>query len=69
VILYHNDGNGHFTDVTEKAGIKVDGWAISSTCWTTTRMGCDDLFVGRYVKFDPKYRAYYAPPIIRAARL
>ena len=24
------------------------------------RDGCVDLFVGRYVKFDPKYRAYYA---------
>jgi len=51
VILYHNDGNGHFTDVTEKAGIHVDDY---------DRDGCLDLFVGRYVKFDPKYRAYYA---------
>jgi hypothetical protein len=59
-ILYHNDGNGHFTDVTEKAGIKVDGWAISSTWLDYDRDGCVDLLVGRYVKFDPKYRAYYA---------
>ena len=59
-ILYHNDGNGHFTDVTEKAGIKVDGWAISSTWLDYDKDGCVDLFVGRYVKFDPKYRAYYA---------
>ena len=59
-ILYHNDGNGHFTDVTEKAGIKVDGWSISSTWLDYDRDGCVDLFVGRYVKFDPKYRAYYA---------
>ncbi|HTX75146.1 MAG TPA: CRTAC1 family protein [Terracidiphilus sp.] len=60
VILYHNDGNGHFTDVTEKAGIKVDGWAISSTWLDYDKDGCVDLFVGRYVKFDPSYRAYYA---------
>jgi hypothetical protein len=60
VILYHNDGNGHFTDATEKAGIKVDGWAISSTWLDYDRDGCVDLLVGRYVKFDPKYRAYYA---------
>jgi hypothetical protein len=60
VVLYHNDGNGHFTDVTEKAGIKVDGWAISSTWLDYDKDGCVDLFVGRYVKFDPSYRAYYA---------
>jgi hypothetical protein len=60
VVLYHNDGNGHFTDVTEKAGIKVDGWAISSTWLDYDKDGCADLFVGRYVKFDPSYRAYYA---------
>jgi hypothetical protein len=59
-VLYHNDGNGHFTDVTAKAGIKVDGWAISSTWLDYDKDGCVDLFVGRYVKFDPKYRAFYA---------
>ena len=59
-ILYHNDGNGHFTDVTAKAGIKVDGWAISSTWLDYDKDGCVDLFVGRYVNFDPKYRAFYA---------
>jgi hypothetical protein len=46
--------------VTAKAGIKVDGWAISSTWLDYDRDGCLDLFVGRYVKFDPKYRNYYA---------
>ncbi len=61
VVLYHNDGNGHFTDVTEKAGIKVNGWAISSTWLDYDKDGCLDLFVGRYVKFDPTYRAFYAP--------
>lgn len=59
-LLYHNDGKGHFDDVTEKAGIKVDGWAISSTWVDYDKDGCTDLFVGRYVKFDPTYRAYYA---------
>jgi hypothetical protein len=60
VVLYHNDGNGHFTDVTAKAGIHVSGWAISSTWLDYDKDGCLDLFVGRYVKFDPTYRAYYA---------
>ena len=40
VVLYHNDGNGHFTDVTEKAGIKVNGWAISSTWLDYDKDGC-----------------------------
>ena len=57
-ILYLNDGNGHFSDVTAKAGIKVDGWAISSTWLDYDKDGCVDLFVGRYVKFDPTYRAF-----------
>ncbi len=59
-ILYHNNGNGTFTDVTAKAGIKIDGWSISSAWLDYDREGCVDLFVGRYVKFDPQYRAYYA---------
>ena len=60
VVLYHNDGNGHFTDVSAKGGINVNGWAISSTWLDYDRDGCVDLFVGRYVKFDPTYRAFYA---------
>lgn len=59
-ILYHNDGGGRFSDVTEKAHVKVDGWAISSTWLDYDKDGCVDLFVGRYVKFDSKYRNYYA---------
>jgi enediyne biosynthesis protein E4 len=60
VVLYHNNGDGTFTDVTAKAGINVKGWAISSTWLDYDKDGCVDLFVGRYVKFDPSYRAYYA---------
>ena len=59
-ILYHNKGDGTFEDVTAKAGIHVDGWSISSGWLDYDRDGCVDLFVGRYVKFDPQYRAYYA---------
>ncbi len=58
-ILYHNNGDGTFTDVTKKAGIDVQGWALSSTWLDYDKDGCLDLFVGRYVQFDPKYRAYY----------
>ena len=30
--LYHNNGNGTFTDVTEKAGVAGSGWS-SSAAW------------------------------------
>ena len=58
--LFRNLGNGKFEDVTAKAGIKVDGWAINAAWLDYDRDGCIDLFIGRYVKFDPTYRAYYA---------
>ena len=61
VFLYHNKGNGSFEDVTDKAGLaKVSGWTISSSWLDYDKDGCLDVFIGRYVQFDPKYRAYYA---------
>src|SRR5581483_3979361 len=60
VTLYRNKGNGTFEDVTGRAGLKVPGWSIGSAWLDYDRDGCVDLFVGRYVKFDPTYRAYYA---------
>ena len=39
----------------------MQGWAIGATWLDYDRDGCVDLFVARYVKFDPSYRAYYAP--------
>jgi hypothetical protein len=58
-ILFHNKGDGTFEDVSKKAGINVDRWSISSTWLDYDKDGCVDLFVGRYVQFDPKYRAFY----------
>src|ERR1035438_1816384 len=60
VTLYRNKGDGTFEDVTVKAGLGgVKGWAIGATWLDYDRDGCIDLFIGRYVKFDPTYRAYY----------
>ena len=52
---------GRLTDVTAKAGIQVEGWSISSAWLDYDRDGCVDLFVGRYVKFDPS-TAITTPP-------
>ena len=61
VTLYRNKGDGTFEDVTAKAGLdKVKGWAINAAWLDYDRDGCVDLFVGRYVKFDPTYHSYYA---------
>jgi hypothetical protein len=61
VTLYRNKGDGTFEDVTAKAGLdKVKGWAINAAWLDYDRDGCVDLFIGRYVKFDPSYRSYYA---------
>ena len=58
-ILYRNKGDGTFDDVSKKAGIEVERWSISSTWLDFDRDGCLDVFIGRYVQFDPKYRAFY----------
>ena len=59
VILYRNKGDGTFEDATAKAGLAIPGWSIGAAWLDYDRDGCVDLFVGRYVKFDPEYRAYY----------
>src|SRR5713101_7292593 len=51
-ILYHNNGNGTFTDVTEKAGLAAPGWASSAVWFDYDNDGRLDLFVCRFVDFD-----------------
>jgi hypothetical protein len=60
VILYRNLGNGAFQDVTERAGLRAPGWSVGAAWLDFNRDGCVDLFVGRYVKYDPAYKAFYA---------
>ena len=52
-MLYRNKGDGTFEDVTAKAGVDVPGWSIGAAWLDYDRDGCVDLFIGRYVKFDP----------------
>jgi hypothetical protein len=43
--LYHNNRNGTFTDVTEKAGLHRTGWASAVCVGDYNNDGYDDLFV------------------------
>jgi hypothetical protein len=72
-VLYHNNRNGTFTDVTAKAGVGNDGeWATAAGWFDYDRDGKLDLLVTNYVKYDvdhpvscgekkPGYRAYCHP--------
>ena len=52
--LYHNNGNGTFTDVTEKAGLAAPGWTTSAVWFDYDNDGKLDLFLCSFVQFSPK---------------
>ncbi len=72
-ILYHNNGNGTFTDVTAKAGVADEGqWSTSAGWFDYDKDGWLDLVVTNYINWSPKnnlwcgerapgYRAYCNP--------
>jgi enediyne biosynthesis protein E4 len=53
-ILYHNNRDGTFTDVTEKAGVKGGGWSSSAGFFDYDNDGKLDLFVTRYIDWTFK---------------
>ncbi len=60
--LYHNDGNGTFSDVTAKAGVgggKTD--SVSAAFFDYDHDGRLDLFVTNYVQFDRPYLDRVSP--------
>jgi hypothetical protein len=57
-ILYHNNGNGTFTDVTAKAGVKGGGWSSSAGFFDFDRDGKLDLYVVRYLDYNPSENPY-----------
>jgi hypothetical protein len=72
-ILYHNNGDGTFTDVTAKAGVADQGqWSSSAGWFDFDKDGWLDLVVANYLDWSPKnnpwcgerkagYRSYCAP--------
>jgi enediyne biosynthesis protein E4 len=58
-ILYHNNGNGTFTDVTAKAGLADEGgWSTSAGWFDYDRDGWLDLVVTNYIEWSPKNNLY-----------
>ncbi|MEQ1472289.1 MAG: CRTAC1 family protein [Candidatus Acidiferrum sp.] len=72
-VLYHNNRDGTFTDVTAAAGVAGDGnWATAAGWFDYDHDGNLDLLVTNYVQYDvdhpiscgghkPGYRAYCHP--------
>src|ERR1700731_1688121 len=68
-ILYHNNGNGTFSDVTAKAGVAAGGWSVSAGFFDYDNDGHLDLFVTRYMDWDADHNKIcggnyhtYCPP-------
>ena len=68
-ILYHNNGDGTFTDLTAKAGVGGGGWSVSAGFFDYDNDGKLDLFVTRYMDWDADHNKIcggdwhtYCPP-------
>jgi hypothetical protein len=80
-ILYHNNGDGTFTDVTPKAGVADEGgWSTSAGWLDYDKDGWLDLVVTNYLDWAPKtnlwcgehtpgYRSYCNPGNYRGQRI
>ena len=70
-ILYRNNRDGTFTDVTQAAGVNNKKWGTSASFFDYDNDGFLDLFVCNYVDFSltknvfcgsyPEYRSYCSP--------
>jgi hypothetical protein len=58
-ILYHNNGDGTFTDVTTRAGVENSGrWASSAAWFDYDNDGRLDLVIANYVDWSPERNFY-----------
>jgi hypothetical protein len=58
-ILYHNNGNGTFTDMSKRAGVEnVGRWASSAAWFDYDNDGRLDLVIANYVDWSPERNFY-----------
>jgi hypothetical protein len=50
--LFQNNGNGSFTDITEKAGVAAPNWSTCATWFDYDNDGKLDLFVSSFVQYS-----------------
>jgi len=77
-ILYRNNGDGTFTNVSKEAGVEDGGWSTSAAFVDYDRDGLLDLYVTHYLDFTVKgnvecsdptgQRDYCAPSAYKAVR-
>jgi hypothetical protein len=78
-ILYRNNGNGTFTDVTEQAGVANPNWSTSAVWFDYDNDGRLDLFVCNFVDYSAKstvacgdnelHKRYYCVPRLFKGRV
>jgi enediyne biosynthesis protein E4 len=61
-ILYHNNGDGTFADVTEKAGVAAPGWSSSAVWFDYDNDGRLDLFVCQFADFTKANNKFCGNP-------
>jgi len=60
-ILYHNNGDGTFTDVTAKSGLGDKHWSLSAVSLDYNNDGWLDVYVCNYLEYDEgKFGDFYA---------
>ena len=67
-VLYRNNGDGTFLDVTAKAGVAAGGWSVSSGFLDYDNDGHLDLFVSRYLDYDLSRNILCGSPFLSYCR-